>query len=161
MIDNWDELEAAAKAATPGPWVAKPDTGITCGDCEISLDYEAIIFSKVTSGGVCNVQDGGYGRADADFIALANPETVLRLIAENRKLCADISAEQAHRNELLKFVAAAEREICAKIADTKERASHDMKHRRAQEAASSQELSFHEGAETMAIAIAAAIRSGK
>ena len=59
---------------------------------------------------------------DARFIALANPETVLRLIEENRTL------RKLQDMALVKYqeVGDAERERCAKIADEQERAAREF-----------------------------------
>jgi hypothetical protein len=62
-IDALDDLEAKAKAATPGPWYSDGDH---CSVADGNGDY------------VCNLDfDQG---DDADFIAAANPQTVLALI---------------------------------------------------------------------------------
>ena len=80
-----DCLEALACAACDGPWhVERHSTNIECpvpnAGC-VTQDagyYLALIFA-----------DGGIGRevgkANAAFIAAANPSTVLRLIAMARK----------------------------------------------------------------------------
>lgn len=82
-----DELEAAAKKATPGPWftvfepVGDDDVGIT--------GYEP-------SGDFCHSSEAGAHlnlryEANANYIALANPEAVLRLIAIARAAESDIA----------------------------------------------------------------------
>ena len=69
MSEEWNELEAAAKAATPGPWNWSENGGIT-QTSHITRDVWEIPRTE----------------QDCVFIALANPETVLRLIAEVRRL---------------------------------------------------------------------------
>ena len=74
---NIDELERLAKLATPGPWKASITgmVGTDDNDCRVITDC-------------CSVHD-------ADFIAAANPETMLALIAELREyrhLCAQVRA---------------------------------------------------------------------
>lgn len=63
------ELEAKAKAATPGPWEAD------------SYDHCTVWYSERDSGvsvaDACTLQDGC-------FIAAANPATVLELVKELR-----------------------------------------------------------------------------
>lgn len=79
-----DELEAKAKAATPGPW-----TSDFCGDVwtisplvpkEFHEGVGADIFRMI--GSTSTGPDGGNGA----YIAAANPETILRLIAAYREL---------------------------------------------------------------------------
>lgn len=61
-----DELEAHAKAATPGPWTVLDGDG--CG-----------WINELTQG-----YDGQFPIADCNYIAAANPQTVLALIAVAR-----------------------------------------------------------------------------
>ena len=82
MTDNrLAELEALAKAATPGPWFAVRLRVNTC--------------VKAANGDYV-MEAGARGRAlvrheeDADFIAATDPETVLALIAELLRLRAEL-----------------------------------------------------------------------
>lgn len=61
-------LEAAAKAATPGPWTAK----------------EGPDFSEIFANDK-NIALVGSQHVDAAYIAAANPATILELIAELRQ----------------------------------------------------------------------------
>lgn len=75
MIDI-DEIEALAKAATPGPWQSSQ-----YDDLEDSNGHDLL----TSSGGVSCFNRAG----DADFVAAANPATILALIAEVRALRED------------------------------------------------------------------------
>jgi hypothetical protein len=69
-----DALTAVAEAATPGPW--RMNTTPTAA--WVGFDDKAGFFAIV--------RDANWGtRADLAHIATANPETVLRLIAEARE----------------------------------------------------------------------------
>jgi hypothetical protein len=75
MTLNLDELESIAKAATPGPWKSAHVKGH-------AFDQ---VFAEVNGGDfLCDV----YGKTsvDAAYIAAANPETMLALVAHIRKL---------------------------------------------------------------------------
>lgn len=80
MTIDLDTLEAAAKAATPGPWVNTAgykikvaSTGTHCASAWERYTYEP--GKEITS---------EKAQANAAFIAAANPATVLELIAELR-----------------------------------------------------------------------------
>jgi hypothetical protein len=83
MIDI-DEIEALAKAATPGPWQSSQ-----YDDLEDSNGHDLL----TSSGGVSCFNRAG----DADFVAAANPATILALIAEVRALRNLESAVRDHR----------------------------------------------------------------
>jgi ABC-type nitrate/sulfonate/bicarbonate transport system substrate-binding protein len=95
MLDL-DELEAKAKAATPGPWEAKvvfrsgsPDT--VCGEA-ISL-----LFWEESRGHRHRLDACHYGALylrDAEFISSANPAAILDLIRELREAQAAVAAER-------------------------------------------------------------------
>ena len=72
-----DELKAAARAATPGPWVANTDD----------------VWTTTDRMRVAN----GWTIKDAKYIAAANPEAVLDLIAKLR--AAEAVVEAAHDPE--------------------------------------------------------------
>lgn len=95
---NLDELEAAARAATPGPWilatsnswrrfVTKFDTRNVC---------EPVTYSDRDRHPDLHFPNGGADGPDAAWIALANPATILSLIARMRKL--EEVAEAANRS---------------------------------------------------------------
>ena len=97
MIDV-DELERRAKAATPGPWVAKPRlvTGREC-DCEI-VGNEKPQYKSNTP--VCRLSIGfTWYEGDKQFIEAANPQTILALIAELRALREVATAAQAWQDD--------------------------------------------------------------
>jgi hypothetical protein len=82
-----DKLKALALAATPGPWMR--------------LFGERTLYDRMEDGCRGNAivrADLAYSKQDADnldFIAAANPATVLELIAEVEKLRAAIEKEKA------------------------------------------------------------------
>lgn len=86
--EELNALEAAAKAATPGPWTtAKPQT-ITDGPAKGWPDREVIAGTPgrqaIYTDPVNANRGGSFPAADCEFIAMANPERILRLIAELR-----------------------------------------------------------------------------
>lgn len=85
MTVDLDALEAAAKAATPGPWknaagykIKVTATGTHCASAWERYTYEP--DKEITS---------EKAQANAVFIAAANPAVVLELIAEVRKARAE------------------------------------------------------------------------
>ena len=81
MTIDLDQLEAAAKAATPGPWVNTAGykievaaTGTHCASAWERYTYEP--DKEITS---------EKALANAAYIAAANPAVVLELVAELRK----------------------------------------------------------------------------
>lgn len=74
MNIDLDRLEAAAKAATPGPWNPSPGRALVVSQKDIS---EPVI---------CNCLSEQFAQApkDAAFISAVNPAVVLELIAELR-----------------------------------------------------------------------------
>ncbi len=72
---NIDELEQLAKLATPGPWQSGSDWIETTGDDAFDGDLliRVAMNSRACSG-------------DLQYIAAANPETILAMIAELREL---------------------------------------------------------------------------
>lgn len=107
MTLNLDDLEAKAKAATPGPWECS-EVRTQCGRAFRIGSGEMLEAGK----GCCIIYDDYPGnpenerKANAAHIAAANPATVLELIRRFREL----EAEKARaRNEAL--------EEAAKVAD--------------------------------------------
>lgn len=76
MTIDLDELERLAKAATPGPWYAGEKN-------RWQLHDGRFIRTSHDHSGTAMVVSGG---GDADFIAAANPETVLALVERVRAL---------------------------------------------------------------------------
>ena len=76
MIDL-DKLEELAKKATPGPWSSNGPLAVNT-----SQDHPLCTLSSAFHR---ELENGKAGQ-DAEFIASANPTTVLELIAEVRKL---------------------------------------------------------------------------
>lgn len=92
---NFDELEKLAKAATPGPWEAF----FMFGSDDLPAE---ILAGDGTS--VCTVDENAVNPTpNFRFIAAANPQTVLELIASLRSA----RAENARLREALKRIAAA------------------------------------------------------
>jgi hypothetical protein len=72
MIIDLDDLEAKARAATPGPWIVwsqQPEVAI------MSTEIEVASINTWRSGA-----DEGRIAADQDFIAATNPAVVLELV---------------------------------------------------------------------------------
>lgn len=75
--DELDQLEALAKAATPGPWgsYSNPQAdGFACVATYTQVDYSDSPFCGAES----------QAQADAAYTSAAHPGTVLALIAEVR-----------------------------------------------------------------------------
>lgn len=81
VADRWADLERLAKAATPGPW---NDSGTSVddfdADCSMRMEW---MPNGCPGDGDEDAVNANY-RADAAFIAAANPSTVLELIAAAR-----------------------------------------------------------------------------
>lgn len=78
--DCWADLEAKAKAATPGEWTTqKPennDAGFLMGLAVAQTPFRQVIYATPPG--------GSFPSADAAFIAAANPATILKLIEAAR-----------------------------------------------------------------------------
>lgn len=76
MTIDIDKLEALAKAATPGPWCAGrwADIEDSNGVDLLAVSIDIPCFNRMN---------------DADFVAAANPVTILTLVAEVRALRED------------------------------------------------------------------------
>ena len=83
MTFDLDKLEALAKAATPGEWRVSNHRQSSRAIQTVKNDYEvaSVPLNKFT--------DNRRREADADFIAAANPSTILALVAHIRQLEAD------------------------------------------------------------------------
>lgn len=75
-----DELERLALAATPGPWAVDALKIGARFNIELPDGTEAIAMSQQLVGDRLSEQRG----ANADFIAAANPQTVLALVNQLR-----------------------------------------------------------------------------
>lgn len=86
-MNEFDELKRAAEAATPGPW-----------------EYltTASGFRKIKASGklICGVSS--FGCQDAEFIAAANPATILALIARLEAAETELAQEQKRLDWSLK-----------------------------------------------------------
>lgn len=81
LIQNLDEIEAAAKEATPGPWEKEPEHGL---NPESSWEFgpEEYVIGRTFS--------GPDSFKDARFIALCDPATILTLTAALRTAIAGV-----------------------------------------------------------------------
>ena len=86
LSDRWTDLEALAKAATPGPWEAVE--GATSDGWWVERPHISTIVSDPTG-------------PDAQFIAAANPQTILDLIAAARTAENRLAALEAMRAKVL------------------------------------------------------------
>ncbi len=82
------ELARLAEAATPGPWKA-------CGTIYEHMNCEVRGGEKGEGQAIAQVWDGPNAFKDGQFIAAANPATVLALIAENQALRGERDAAQS------------------------------------------------------------------
>lgn len=83
---NLDALEATARAATPGPWIADPPSAWDTDDVG---GYQLQAAVRVKDSGSITWDDHGgevFKPADAEHIATFDPPTTLALIAEVRRL---------------------------------------------------------------------------
>lgn len=85
--EQLDELERLALAATPGPWAVDALQIGARFNIELPDGSEAVAMSQQLVGDRLSVQRG----ANADFIAAANPQTVLALISQLRAAQADVN----------------------------------------------------------------------
>lgn len=93
MIVDKAKLKAAAEAATPGPWRYAGKDGY---DPMVGAGNSIILWR-------CNgyFGDGSKAMADANYIAAANPATVLALLAENEALIKERDQLREDRDGLL------------------------------------------------------------
>lgn len=82
MIDI-KELDRLARAATPGPW--------KCGQGRKSMravydkQPETMMYAIEGPDGVGDYEDWGYTRANAEYMAAADPTNILSLLKQLRK----------------------------------------------------------------------------
>jgi hypothetical protein len=117
-----DKLEALAKAATAGPWRTDGrciDQLTDSAGQGFPLDVYPDSVEVVRAG-----DDGGIPRdADASFIAAAHPEAVLELVAEVRRLRAEVAAMRAVVDMIIREAIAEVTALRAEIAAAKGRVS--------------------------------------
>jgi hypothetical protein len=103
-MSKWEELETAARAATPGPWgheeidPTEPEWGASEVFTEGSDNYVATH--------VCSVKDAAY-------IAAANPSAILELLAERDALAAKVN--EMIDSECDKIMAMSDNQISAML----------------------------------------------
>ena len=85
------KLKAAAEAATPGPWEARENSVIE----EAATRHDSCL-AVLVSAGTRTIDEA---EANAAFIALANPETILALLAEIESLEARVASAEGDRYE--------------------------------------------------------------
>ena len=83
--DQLDEIEAAAKKATPGPWRVEEGIGIDAGEYDEVISPGQVSCMSYCYGGSSTI-DGDNLDADMAHIATMDPATTLALIAEVREL---------------------------------------------------------------------------
>lgn len=96
MTLNLDDLEAVARDATPGPWIADPPSAWDTDDVG---GYQLQAAVRVKDSGSITWDDHGgevFKPADAEFIATFDPPTVLALIAKLREAEAVIAEALNH-----------------------------------------------------------------
>ena len=75
------KLKEAAEKATPGPWVG----GTTAG-WNLPSQVSTVNSDGHRTGRIASTESNPNLKADAAFIALANPRTILALLSENERL---------------------------------------------------------------------------
>lgn len=93
-----DRLEAVAKAATPGEWY-HTESERDCGDQPPEWDGSWEIRGHIDDRGYAipfaNVGGNGWGQDEATHISTYDPPTALALVAEVRRLRAEVERLQA------------------------------------------------------------------
>lgn len=87
MIDT-KKLRELAQAATPGPWMVKTEKVMSIGTAyehRVTQVQEAVGLHTCAHG-ICQVFQWHERSTDVDFIAAANPQTVLALLDEIERL---------------------------------------------------------------------------
>lgn len=92
-----EKLKALAESATPGPWVKSAPGEVSSADYEVDGE---IMCDHIASGFGCGSSDPD----DAAFVAAANPETILAMLAEIERL------EREAKNDLIAYKAVLERQ---------------------------------------------------
>lgn len=105
--DSYTALRDAAMAATPGPWFhGDRSFTIRVGTCPVHL-YDHPCGTSRPVATVNDPDDGfraevgmGSRKADGDFIALANPATILAILNELAAARVAVRSSRSLRNEL-------------------------------------------------------------
>lgn len=98
-MGKFSELKAAAMAATPGPWEINRAGNTIVSNQSHPVATVSDAFHRQLAG-------GGVGK-DAEFIAAANPDVVLELLAEleaKDKRIAELDAIRADASQVLKEI---------------------------------------------------------
>lgn len=77
-----DAIEAAARAATPGPWEHQPaffDNAVTQNRCLYGASVKGPFY-------IGSYEDRGFSDEDAAYIAALSPDVALALVARVREL---------------------------------------------------------------------------
>ena len=92
-MSSLEKLEALAKAATPGEWIArKRGVSVACGLPNDEVTYPVASCKN-------DISERHEQLADAAYIAAANPQAILSLLAEHRQLIERVEVlEGALRN---------------------------------------------------------------
>ena len=83
--DQLDEIEAAAKKATPGPWRVEEGIGIDAGEYDEVISPGQVSCMSYCYGGSSTI-DGDNLDADMAHIAMMDPATTLALVARVKDL---------------------------------------------------------------------------
>lgn len=86
--DQWSELERLAEEATAGPWKA-------CGTIYEHMNCEVRSGAKGEGQGIAQVWEAPNAFKDGQFIAAANPQAVLDLIAAARSAAQQAASTQS------------------------------------------------------------------
>lgn len=100
MTIDLDRLEAAAKAATQGPWLERHEDVYSEVDAHV-----AFCLTVCSSADECCITKK-QAQANAAFIAAVNPATVLELAAELRKARAELKRCFRERLWLAEYMSA-------------------------------------------------------
>jgi hypothetical protein len=100
-----EEMRAAAEAATPGPWETN-GTQVNIVDEERRRAEERLAHFYVaqTSTDTRDPRNAAVQRADARFIALANPSTILTMLDREAALLTERDALRAALEPFAEFV---------------------------------------------------------
>uniref|UniRef100_UPI003221D7C1 ead/Ea22-like family protein n=1 Tax=Clostridium perfringens TaxID=1502 RepID=UPI003221D7C1 len=99
-MDKFSELKAAAMAATPGPWAA-----VLNGVWVVSDGTADFMLTDIFGDSELSAEQD---RANAAFIAAANPAVVLELLAErdaDKKRIAELEAIRSDASQVFKEIA--------------------------------------------------------
>jgi len=126
-----DALQAAAEAATPGPWWDRSD------EYGQSAPHYGEYGWSVPGCPAGETEDSPQGRADAAYIAAADPTTILALIRRvrdaeaERDKCAAAAVAAYDGNALIQQANAARDEAEATLAKVRHYLEHDLHHQSA------------------------------